>query len=76
MTHHAPNGDRTGYAFVKYAIILVIVIVVLFFLVRYVLPLLTGGDEGNGQEEEPVFPSPPAQTQIVEIPTPDARLLV
>lgn len=45
MTHHDPEGgDRTGYAFVKYGIILIIVIVVLFFIVRYLIPAITGGD--------------------------------
>ena len=46
MTHHEPDGsDRTGYAFVKYGIILIIVIVVLFFIVRYLIPAFTGGGD-------------------------------
>ncbi len=30
----------TGYAFVKYAFLLIITIVILWFLARYILPLL------------------------------------
>ena len=52
MSHPAepePEG-RTGYAFVKYGIILVIVIVVLFFVARYLIPAIRDlGDEPGPQ---------------------------
>jgi hypothetical protein len=54
MAHPEPGGDRTSYALVKYGIILIIVIVVLFFLVRYLIPALTGaGDEGPAPGPSP-----------------------
>jgi hypothetical protein len=46
-----PDGGRpsTGYAFVKYGIILIIVIVVLFFVVRYLIPAIQDiGEENDG----------------------------
>lgn len=45
-----PEGEgRTGYAIVKYGIILIIVIVVLFFVARYLIPLI----RDFGDEDEP-----------------------
>ncbi len=54
MPEHVPEerGPSTGYAVVKYGIILVIVIVILWFVVQYLLPLITEADE-NGEELPP-----------------------
>ncbi|HZA60133.1 MAG TPA: hypothetical protein VE754_00440 [Actinomycetota bacterium] len=51
MTHHEPEREGfTGYAIVKYGIILLIVIAVLWFLAVYVLPLITERDEGGERQ--------------------------
>ena len=42
---YATRGSGlTGYAVAKYAFILAIVVVILFFVAKYVLPMIGGGD--------------------------------
>jgi ABC-type sulfate transport system permease subunit len=62
-----PDGRRpsTGYAFVKYGIILIIVIVVLFFVVRYLIPAIQDiGDENDGG----IVPTPTGAVTVMVLP--------
>ncbi|MGH2682302.1 MAG: hypothetical protein ACRDIX_03605 [Actinomycetota bacterium] len=53
-----PEPPRPGFALVKYGFILIIVIVVLGFIARYILPLLTDGEEGGPD------PAPPTAMRL------------
>jgi ABC-type sulfate transport system permease subunit len=66
-----PDGGRpsTGYAFVKYGIILIIVIVVLFFVVRYLIPAIRDIGEGN---DGGIVPTPTGAITLV-VARADAR---
>jgi ABC-type sulfate transport system permease subunit len=69
MAEYEPEPDRggpsTGYAFVKYGIILIIVIVVLFFVVRYLIPAIQDiGDENDGG----IVPTPTGAVTLMVLP--------
>jgi hypothetical protein len=51
------GSDRTGYALVKYGIILIIVIVILYFVVAYILP--DGNEAADGDEDGVTVPTQP-----------------
>ena len=64
-----PEGGGTGYAVVKYGIILIIVIVVLFFVARYLIPLI----RDFGEDDREPRPAPTGAAIAIAAMTLSAR---